>query len=225
MVIPSLHRRLAGNAHYDYATLYSLVSGFRPDLVGVEIRQEDLGRPETYLRHNYLSEMIALARNHGYQTFGFDWLGEELAGRAIPDDWWTRQSRIKQLERACNSAPPDLPPAMARLNDRLDALSRQQDQIIRTATAASLADGHYDRVTADYYRTASVLARGTRCEALLHWYAERDRRISANIVRKVVDSPGRRICIVTGADHHGLVIASLARLGSSVVIVPVRNGP
>jgi len=223
MVIPSIHKRLAENSGYTYAILYSLVAEFRPDLVGVEIRQEDLGRPDDYLHHNYPEEMVALARIYGSRAFGFDWLGEELKGRAIPDDWWTRQSPIKQLERVCGSAPKAPSDEMAQLNNRLDALSRLQDQIMDSATAASLAGGRYDRVTAAYYQTAAELARGTRCEVLLDWYAKRDREISANIVGKVVQNPGRRICIVTGADHHGPVIASLSRLGSSVALVPARD--
>ena len=58
LVIPSSHKLLAANPLYDYARLYALVAAFTPDLVGVEIRQEDLERPETYLKHNYPQEMI-----------------------------------------------------------------------------------------------------------------------------------------------------------------------
>jgi hypothetical protein len=224
MVIPSTHKLLGENAYYNYGTLYSLVAEFRPDLVGVEIRQEDLGRPDNYLRHNYPEEMIALAQTYRDRTFGFDWLGTELSGRAIPDDWWTKQSRIKQLEQECGSAPPTPSPAVARLIDRLDALSRQRDQIIETATAASLAGGHYDRVAAAYYQTAAELARGTHCEVLVEWYTERDNQIAANILSKVKQNPGHRISIITGADHHGPVIGALSQLGSSVVLVPVRDG-
>jgi hypothetical protein len=135
------------------------VASFRPDLVGVEIRQEDLPRPDTYLHHNYPEEMVALARAYKGRVFGFDWLGAELQGREIPDDWWTKRSRIKQLERTCNSAPPPTAPKLAQLNARIDALSRQQEEIIATANAASLADGRYDRVTALYYQLGAELTR------------------------------------------------------------------
>ncbi len=223
MVIPSIHKRLAGNPHYNYRDLYSLVAAFQPDLVGVELRQEDLTRPDAYLHHNYPEEMVALARVYASRVFGFDWLGEELEGRAIPDDWWTRQSPIKQLERTCDTAPPNGSPELTQLNAQLEALSSQQDQIAETATAASLADGRYDRVAAAYYKTAAELTRGTPCAKLLAWYAERDRRISANIVEKIIQSPGRRVAIVTGVDHHGPVIGALSSLGSSIVLVPVPS--
>ena len=165
---------------------------------------------------------MALARAYKGRVFGFDWLGAELQGREIPDDWWTKRSRIKQLERTCNSAPPPTAPKLAQLNARIDALSRQQEEIIATANAASLADGRYDRVTALYYQLGAELTRGTPCEALSTWFAERDREIAGNIVRNVGGNPGRRIAIVTGADHHGPVIAALSHQGASVVIVPIK---
>ena len=223
LVIPSLHKRLAGNPRYSYADLYALVAAFHPDLVGVEIRQEDLARPGAYLHHNYPEEMVTLADAYKGRVFGFDWLGTEVEGRAVPADWWTKQSPIKQLERSCGSQQIGMSPEQLELNARLDSISRQQERIAGTATAASLSDGRYDRVTAAYYKIAAELTRGTRCERVTDWYAERDRRITANIVKEVLRNPGRRIAVVTGCDHHGPVIAALSGLGSKVVLVPVQN--
>ena len=223
LVIPSIHKRLAGNSRYSYADLYSLVTVFQPDLVGVEIRQEDLARPDAYLHHNYPEEMVALAQAYKDRVFGFDWLGREVEGRPVPADWWTKQSPIKQLERSCGSPQPGMSPKIMELNARLDAISHQQEQIVGTATAASLSDGLYDRVTAEYYKIAAELTRGTRCERLTEWYAERDHEISINIVKEVLQNPGCRIAVVTGCDHHGPVIAALSGLGSEVVLVPVQD--
>ena len=152
LVIPSIHRLLAANPLYDYARLYALVAAFTPDLVGVEIRQEDLERPETYLKHNYPQEMIVLEGLYQDRVFGFDWLGDELKGRAVPDDWWTRQSHIKQLERTCSAASPATSPVAAALNARIAELSRQRENLLQTASAASLSEGPYDAVTTEYYR-------------------------------------------------------------------------
>jgi hypothetical protein len=221
LVIPSIHKRLAGNPRYSYANLYALVAAFQPDRVGVEIRQQDLSRPDAYLHHNYPEEMVALAQTYKNRVFGFDWLGTELEGRAIPADWWTKQSPIKQLERSCGSPQPDTSPRLSALNARLDSLSQQQEKIVATANAASLSDGSYDRVTAEYYKIAAELTHGTRCERLTDWYAERDHEIAANIVKDVRQNPGRRIAVVTGCDHHGPVIAALSGLGPEVVLVPV----
>ena len=223
LVVPSLHKRLAANSRYSYADLYSVVAAFQPDLVGVEIRQEDLARADPYLNHNYPEEMVTLAQAYKHRVFGFDWLGWEVEGRSIPSDWWTKQSPIKQLERSCGSPQPTTSPRLLELNARLDEISQQQEQIVGSATAASLSDGRYDRVTAEYYKIAAELTRGTRCERLTDWYAERDHEISANIVKEVLKNPGRRIAVVTGCGHHGPVIAALTSLGSAVELVAVRN--
>jgi hypothetical protein len=92
-----------------------------------------------------------------------------------------------------------------------------------TSSAASLANGQYDRVAAAYYRTAAELTHGTRCEKLSHWYAKRDLEISSNIASEVLRNPGRRIVVVTGCDHHGPVVTSISGLGASVVLVPVKD--
>ncbi len=223
LVIPSIHKLLAANPLYDYARLYALVAAFTPDLVGVEIRQEDLERPETYLKHNYPQEMIVLEGLYQDRVFGFDWLGDELKGRAVPDDWWTRQSHIKQLERTCSAASPATSPVAAALNARIAELSRQQENLLQTASAASLSEGPYDAVTTEYYRLVAQMTRGTPCEEVSRWYARRDHEIAANIAAAVLQHPGRRIAIVTGADHHGPVVKALSRLGPLVALVRVSD--
>ena len=105
MVVPSVHKLLRSNPNYTYAKLYGLLAAFHPDLVGVEIRQEDLVRPEQYLQSNYPREMVDLLHRYPDRVFGFDWLGDELAGVPVPADWWTKRSRIKQLERSWDAAP------------------------------------------------------------------------------------------------------------------------
>ncbi|WP_174298144.1 hypothetical protein [Sphingomonas bacterium] len=92
MVMASMHKRLASSKRYTYDDLYSAVARFHPDWVGVEIRNEDLGKPDEYLLDNYPVEMVELAHHFPSRTFGFDWLGDEIAGRPIPKDWWTVQS-------------------------------------------------------------------------------------------------------------------------------------
>ena len=67
----------------------------------------------------------------------------------------------------------------------------------------SLSDGRYDRVTKDYYATFRALTEGTRFAALAAFYHQRDERIIANVLATAKQHPGKRIVIVTGADHHG----------------------
>jgi hypothetical protein len=58
-----------------------------------------MGRDTDYLAANYPTEMIALAQTRRSRAFGFDRLGDDVAGAAIPADWWAVRSPIKRLER------------------------------------------------------------------------------------------------------------------------------
>jgi hypothetical protein len=221
MVIPSVHKLMLSNPHYSYARLYHIVASFRPDIVGVEIRQEDMARSGDYLKRNYPREMVELAGAYRGRVFGFDWLGDELAGIPVPADWWAKRSRIKQLERDWHAAPPPMDDTLKQLNRKLLALADRRDVLESTAPPEDLASGPYDQLAADYYATAALLTRGTQFALLPQWYALRDRHLADRIVAEIGDHPGCRIAIVTGADHHGPVTAAVRALAGKATLVPV----
>jgi hypothetical protein len=105
MVVASLHGFHAHHPTYDYDKLYALVARYHPDVVGVEIRPEDIGGKDEYLAKSYPREMIALRDSYRDRAVGFDWLGDEIAGRPIPDGWWQHGSKIKALEREMDADP------------------------------------------------------------------------------------------------------------------------
>lgn len=221
MVLASMHRQHGASSSYTYGDLYAAVANFKPDLVGVEIRPEDLGRDESYLSRNYPPEMLYLSQTYAGRVFGVDWLGDDVAGRAVPDDWWKARSPIKTLEREMDAGRPS-DARRTKLNVRLEALSQQRNAILTNATVTSLADGRYDRVAKDYYATFRALTAGTRFAALSAFYKQRDKHIIANILMMAKTHPGARIAVVVGADHHGPVVAALLRTPQSVLLLPPR---
>jgi hypothetical protein len=187
--------------------------------VGVEIRDEDLPRAETYLSANYPQEMVTLLELYRDRAFGFDWLGDELKGMPVPSDWWTKRSRIKQLERAWDASPSPQDDKTKQLTRDFEARSALRDEIARTASPGALANGPYDEVTAEYYRLAFKLTRDTPYALVPEWYAERDRHLADNVADDIRRHPGCRIAIVTGADHHGPIMATIKTLRTNVVLV------
>jgi hypothetical protein len=109
IVVGSMHRLHANSKLYSYDDLYLVVQRFHPDYVGVEIRSEDMGRDQAYLERNYPIEMIRLAQEWGTQAFGFDWLGDDVAGRPVPEtggqskvrssNWSGRSTTIRNSSR------------------------------------------------------------------------------------------------------------------------------
>lgn len=202
-VISAMHGFHRDHPGYDYEALYALVATYEPDLVGVEIRAEDMDQPEDYLARNYPSEMIELAGAYGENAFGFDWLGPELEGRAVPENWWSEQSALKALERAYSSDADFADPEG-------DALDARQVDILRAATAESLHDGRYDAVTREKYARLRERLAGTQYEALAEFYAERDRRIAEAVLDTALAHPGQTVVVVTGADHRAALIDRLS---------------
>lgn len=102
-VIATMHGLHKTSTAYSYDALYALLKKINPDYTGVEIRPEDMNRDAGYLADNYPAEMIHAAKEWGPRAFGFDWLGDDLAGAPIAPDWWAKRSPIKELERDMNA--------------------------------------------------------------------------------------------------------------------------
>jgi hypothetical protein len=215
MVVATLHGRHQTSAGFSYEDLYALVRNYHPDCVGVEIRAEDMARDADYLAANYPKEMIALAREWGPKSFGFDWLGDDVAGAPIAPDWWTSRSPLKRLER-------ELDQDVNYHDAQLDAIRAQQMKIIEAATPATLNDGRYDELNDAYYREFNRNVARSKYQAIASFYAGRDEKIGHNIQTGIVARRANRIVIVMGADHRSFAIRNLKKaFGSSLVLVPV----
>jgi len=224
MVLATLHGLHKTTATYGYDELYRAVAAFRPDRVGVEIRQQDLGQPNDYLTANYPLEMIELAHRYEGKVFGFDWLGDDLDGRLIPSDWNTTQSPLKAMERAIDDDPVMKTPAHSADAAAMTKARAEQDAVLRSATATSLGDGRYDEASRRYYKAFEAFTEHTRYAALSRFYEERDRKLAHNIVRAAKASPGARIAVACGADHHGPIVMALRSARISQVSVTGAGG-
>jgi hypothetical protein len=214
-VVATLHGLHAKSPRYSYATLYSLVKCLQPDYVGVEIRPEDLTRPEPYLEANYPREMIALAAEWKARAFGFDWLGDDVAGAPIPADWWAKGSPVKQLERALDGD--------RRYQDSLlDSITAREKAILADATPENVNGPLYGDLNDRYYARLAYLLAGSPYQAVPEFYARRDYRLALNVAAFVKGHEGSRIVIVTGADHRGPLSRLLDQwLGESARISPI----
>jgi hypothetical protein len=216
-IIATMHGLHGKSATYTYQNLYDLVKELKPDFVGIEIRNEDLGRAPEYLRSMYPAEMIQTAKDYGAHAFGFDWLGDGVAGRAVPSDWWAKGSPIKALERQLDADPKYSHDA------QMDAIAAQEKQILAAATAVSLNDGHYDRLNDAYYARMAAVYAGTKYDVLPRFYAERDFQLALNVAAEIKAHPGSNVAILTGADHRGEMIRHLQLwFGGSVQFLPVK---
>jgi len=205
LAVASLHKFHIDHPYFDYDKLFLVVDEFQPDYVGVEIRPEDIGADEEYLRRNYPHEMIELSKRYDYgHCFGFDWLGEDIAGQPIPENYWKEISEQKKLERTLGEDPN------FQESPLLDDLLNQQMEILKTATPASLIDGRYGSVTKKYYQALEDLLRGTKYEPIPQFREKRDQEIGGHMVNFIREHPGSRIALVMGANHHIYALETLS---------------
>jgi hypothetical protein len=219
IVIATMHGLHKNHAGYNYDQLYALVRDLRPDFVGVEIRPEDMARDADYLKRNYPAEMLALAQEYGARSFGFDWLGEAIAGQPVPVNWWKERDPIKRLEREQDGDPKyQDTPAMKGLDAKLQDL-------LAHATAVSLNDGQYDELVEQRYAEIRRLLAPSPYAAIPKFYAERDEHLCRNVVHMIRANPGKRFVVATGADHRFAMVKCVPRmLGGSVTLVNIEAG-
>jgi hypothetical protein len=165
-----------------------------------------------YLSSLYPKEMLDLAQQFGEHAFGFDWLGDDVAGRPVSAAAWLFTT-LKPLEREFNQDP-------AYQDATIEAIDRRRVEIIESATAQSLNDGRYDVLTSAEYALLRDEAAGSKYAPVVEFYSERDRMIARNAAKAIRLHPGTTIVLVTGADHRGFLIEALQRdFGDSIGIV------
>ena len=206
LTVASIHQFHKDHPSFDYEKLFQVIDKFQPDHVGVEIRPEDISADEDYLGRNYPYEMIELSKRYGNgQCFGFDWLGDDIAGQPIPENYWKEISEYKKLERALGDDPEfQEAPLVENLLD-------QQMDILKNATPASLIDGRYGAVTKQYYQAVDDLLRGTKYEAISQFREKRDQEIGKHMVNFIREHTGSRIALVMGANHHVFAVETIAK--------------
>ncbi|WP_404989171.1 hypothetical protein [Clostridium culturomicium] len=80
------------------------IEEYNPDVIGVEIRPEDINSSKEYLHISYPSEMIEIVYRFSKEikVYGFDWLGEDMKNKKLSHEYWRNES-IKRLYRQFES--------------------------------------------------------------------------------------------------------------------------
>ena len=223
-VLATIHKFHSSNPEYPYRKVTELISRFNPDIIAVEIRPEDIKEDSAYLAKFYPLEMRQALNDFPLEKIrGFDWYGEEMRGRKLPDnvfkDESTELGQVKKMERDLNQdimlAPKLIP---------LVALGKQQAEMAKTFSPARLNNGEYDKVTASFYAVLYSALAKTKYQKFADFNQQRDQEIAKNIEQLVKENPGKRLIFLLGANHHGPVVAALQKqLAEQLKLVPVQD--
>jgi hypothetical protein len=208
-LFPTLHRLHRENLQYSYDSLRAAIGRIRPDVIAVEIRPEDIGADTFYLGGNYPCEMWMMRYWFpDARIAGFDWLGADIAGKPIPPDYWNGTARIKKLQRELQADT-----ALAKQIAECDESLPERTRLLRRLSLQQLIASAYNRLTQQYYDCLGSKLRASRFQYITEFYLQRDEALSRNCLAIIKANPGKRIVILTGADHYGFIKKALTEAG------------
>lgn len=197
-IVPVLHGMHQTNPEYTYDSVRAIVDRLKPDVIAVEIRAEDITSDTAYLKQNYPLEMWMMRYWFPQAAIaGFDWLGEELEGRPIPERYWKDHSRIKALQALLKTDTVytrKLEACQLYTDQRLDILERQSLRGILQSDNAILVK--------EYYNCLDQHLKGSAYEELTRFYDTRNAHIQRNVAALAETHRGKTIVVLTGDDHY-----------------------
>jgi hypothetical protein len=187
LMISTIHGAHKVNPNYSYDSLFAFIEKYDPDIIGIELRQEDIDSSASYLKNNYPYEMYeCITKYASKKVFGFDWLGDDIAGKGIPENHWREKSTIKKLQQKLSGE--------STLQQKLTITAIIKDEKTKLALTASLAElneGRYDLINHIYYQQLKFLFADTEYKILSDFYTKRDEMIAENILEIIKNNPGK----------------------------------
>lgn len=196
-IVSSLHKAHQVNEKYTYDSLYHYIERVQPDVIGIEIRKEEIDSSDAYLSNMYPLEMYSIRNKFRHlPVFGIDWLGSEIEGKAVPENYYDNFFvKTLQIQVSQDSV-------MRKTLSVLQPLRNEMNQIALKSNISEVNDGRYDMLSKIYYLQLKHLYQDTPYQRLSKFYTLRDEHIAKNIVEIVKKHPDKKLLFVVGADHR-----------------------
>lgn len=216
IVCSSIHGAHTKNPNYSYEALFSYIESNKPDIIGVEIRSNDIDSSASYLKNSYPFEMYEIKnRFKTKKVYGFDWLGDDIKGKAIPKNYWAELSPTKKLQKKLNTDSL----ALKKL-EPLGVITKEKNNLVMSANIKELNDGRYDILNTVYYQQLELLLKNTEYQGLSAFYSKRDEEIATNIINIITSNPGKKIIFILGADHRSYSLARIRKhFGDAISLI------
>ncbi|HET8838382.1 MAG TPA: hypothetical protein VFM82_05230 [Flavobacteriaceae bacterium] len=196
--IPSLHGLHKVNEKYTYDSLNKIIGRLDPDIIAVEIRPEDINRDSTYLSKNYPYEMRMMKYWFPEaQIAGFDWLGEDIEEKPIPDNYWQEMAEVKKLEMALAADS-----IYSSKRATCSGYVKERLEILKNSSLREIVNSRDSILTRQYYECLATQYENSKYEALLDFYEKRNSELLNNIRDIIKSNKNKTIVILTGDDHY-----------------------
>jgi hypothetical protein len=206
IICSSIHGLHKTNTNYSYENLFNYINDFNPDIIGIEIRQEDIDSTSTYLKKYYPFEMYQILEQNGSKIiFGVDWLGTDIEGKPIPNNYFSELDVIQLSNKA--NADSVFQKSLSLLNE----VAEMKDEIASNSSIVKLNNGKYDSLNASYYEMLGSLYRDTPYSIISEFYTNRDTKITERIIEIIDKNRGKRLIFIVGADHRSRAVESFKK--------------
>jgi hypothetical protein len=220
LVLGTVHKFHKESNAYTYDDVFKIIDDFNPDIIGVEIRPEDMKQSREYLSKYYPYEMIeALFRwSKHIEVFGVDYYEKSVVVKLIPEGYFNN-FYINEMQNKF-----EVDPLLTKERHALDICGNNRNEMINSnLTATELNDGRYDIICDIYYNQLESLLKKTPYEDMANFYKERDKHIDENIINIIEKNIDKKLMFVLGADHRGFAINAIKeKFNDTIELVRVK---
>jgi len=225
LLLPTVHTAHKTNPKYSFANVMKIVENFKPDIIAMEIRPEDMDMDTTYLKVFFQPEMIMVKNSFpGIPKVGIDDFGKDTWGKHLPLNFradtatdWGKSTIVSQRMNRDTAVSN----AIKRMG--LPAMATTRTRMLASASAAELMDGKYDAITNEYFTKLSALLANTPYKGFTDFTSYRDQKLSDNIKQLVLKNPGKRIIVLSGANHHNWYVINMSKMSNVELITTVKD--
>lgn len=215
MILGTLHGIHKDNTFYSYEDIFLIIDNYKPDVIGVEIRKEDILQQREYLIKYYPYEMIEakFRYENDCKIYGFDWLGDTIEDKLIPDKYFETLD-VKILEKQFDSTD-----GYVKEKKMIEIIDSLRIPLIINHTAEECNNGKYDLLVDVLYNQLEVMFKNTPFENMSNFYRERDKQIDKNFIDIIKNNIGQRIIFLTGIDHKVFAIKAIKEYFKDEIII------
>ncbi|SDM99805.1 hypothetical protein SAMN05421813_13220 [Daejeonella rubra] len=225
LILPTIHGGHKKNVNYNFEHVRHIIENFKPDIIAVEIRPEDMDRDTSYLKAFYNPEMIMFKNEFPEaEKAGIDFMGADFEGKSLPPDFMKEIIGEFGKFRAMNQKlMRDTAIVKARIARGLPALISKRGEMMANLGANQLMDGKYDALTEEFTRGQTEVLKNTPYQFYDDFQVSRDQRIADNIKALALKNKGKRIIVLTGANHHNRAVNELRKVRSVNLVTQVQD--
>jgi hypothetical protein len=224
LLLPTIHGAHKKNVKYSFDHVTRIITNFKPDVIAVEIRPEDMDQDTSYLKKFYQPEMI-MAKNSfpGIKKAGIDFMGSEISGKHLSDDFSVDTVGEMGRFRVMNQRlMKDSAIVTARIVKGMVRLKAKQGELMANLSANEMLSS-YDKITQEYSQAQTAVLTNTPYQYYDRFSIMRDQKIADNIREIVRNNPGKRIIVLSGANHHNRLAAAFRKVKSVHLVTQVQD--